>query len=1014
MPAAAAPTYEISGSIAKKRIAPLLPSDWREHNNSNDNNDNSHPTFLWENAPRRDTKAYRDTVQAYSHLPNGSSILDSKWVLGRLLTKEQDSDESESSNLLATLETHCFRGLDGFAAFWKKQQQVANLNHHQQQQQEEDDNCEFPDLLRNHNKKNENNTAFPEAPRNLWVVKDAQSNGAGGIWVVGPENAAFFFPQEEQQSSSSSPLYPEHAYVAQRYTWPPVLYGGRKCHVRVYGLLTSDGRAFVHQRAFLHVANDPFEYRSSSSSSKKKSEDSCKTKTPEDKEEEGAEQTASSFEFVDSVHITNCCANSDDESKFAGEILADLRATEHSEINGQPVIPLGRFYPSICASVSTLAGKSFPFLQGGQANNGFEYLGMDFILSVDETTGEDIAYMLEVNAPPSQDTATGLPHAEDVHDTVLRDLLHLWVLPKAQPQIYSEVLGGWSCVYEEPQSSSPADHDDAKSKEEQLIVPSKAAILNKIRWTLFEKKMSKLDSAAQNSNKNENDRTNKGTIHCLNHHCGSSSALSAESQDKEKVLSPIDAACVQSFARSKFPYFSSNTATTASSFSTASTTQTVFFENAGGSQVPQSVIDCVTVSLSCRHRDRIGSKSKTNARKILSTLLGVSEQQQQHATAMMFLGPNATSLLSTLAQIYVKYGLLQGGDQVILSIENHRANTDPWVLAAQQVGASIIWWTPWKCDIQDLMTDKTRVVALTHASNLLGHVRDIRTTSEQIKSLSGGRAHVVVDGVAATAHCFADLDSLQHSVDWYVVSCHKMFGPHIGGLYANRRSGAAITQLVNATDARNDDDLYKLFEIGTQSYEAAAGLAGLGVYFRQLSTCSNESSSTCSCATVRRDVHLPQIRSSQQELSEPTTEMPSMNLTDSSFMLEVDLNVAQTRHAYDHIQTSESSLVELLLNRFERSPKVRILNGGSEWPSVVRLPVISFVHDEICSSRILQACEENHICCRKSSFLCTTQLAEELDFNIDDGVLRISLAHYNIPEEIDHLFDTLERLDGWY
>lgn len=225
--------YEATGCIAHTRLSPLLPSIWKD---SQEEETKQIPDFLWENAPRRETKAYRDSVKVYSHLPNGSSILDCKWALGRLFAEKRDDDHP----LLATLETHCFRGLNGYERFSKKVQLIdGNAS-------SPSTKLEVPDIVRG-------TTSIPVFTTcDLWIVKDAQANGAGGIWVVGPENA------EQFKNKETSPLYPEHRYVAQKYVWPPLLYDGKKFHVRVYGLLTCDGRAFVHHRAFLHVANDPF------------------------------------------------------------------------------------------------------------------------------------------------------------------------------------------------------------------------------------------------------------------------------------------------------------------------------------------------------------------------------------------------------------------------------------------------------------------------------------------------------------------------------------------------------------------------------------------------------------------------------------------------------------------------------------------------------------------------------------------------------------------------------------
>ncbi len=109
-------------------------------------------------------------------------------------------------------------------------------------------------------------------------------------------------------------------------------------------------------------------------------------------------------------------------------MLADFERSDATTRDGLLVGALAQFFPSIKACITTLAKRVFPFLQGGQANHGFEYLGTDFMLSYNDD-GQPVAYILEVNAHPSQDTATGLPHAENVHDDVLLDLTTFWVLP---------------------------------------------------------------------------------------------------------------------------------------------------------------------------------------------------------------------------------------------------------------------------------------------------------------------------------------------------------------------------------------------------------------------------------------------------------------------------------------------------------------------------------------------------------------------------------------------------------
>ena len=145
--------FEATGCVANSRLSPLLPSSWNDIEKMNTNNHNSNnnhdthvtdnndtppttttattrriPNFLWENTPRKHTKTYRDDVDVYSHLPNGTCILDSKWVLGRLFSNNKDNHNNNHSHpLLATCETHCFVGTDGFHDFAKRMKLLGDL-----------------------------------------------------------------------------------------------------------------------------------------------------------------------------------------------------------------------------------------------------------------------------------------------------------------------------------------------------------------------------------------------------------------------------------------------------------------------------------------------------------------------------------------------------------------------------------------------------------------------------------------------------------------------------------------------------------------------------------------------------------------------------------------------------------------------------------------------------------------------------------------------------------------------
>lgn len=930
--------YEITGTAAHSRIAKLLPSSWVDcspyvNHEENQSRMPASVDFLWSNAPRAATKSYRDIVSAYSHLPNGTAILDDKWVLARLLGGggDHDKDEKEKNDDDAAevggLESHCFRGPDGFAKFCDRvgmfeANDAREFNEEQQQ-------YAYPELIGDENANEANNMSQsppppPPEPTNLWVVKDAQSNGAGGIWVVDPTNASRFLPASScgnnNTSSSTSPLIDKHRYVAQRYAWPPMLYHGRKFHVRVYGLITADGKAYVHERCFLHVANEQFEYG---------------------KEEKNGEKDNGAGDFEPSVHITNCCANSHDETKFSGEICADLgralpadASDDYAGISSATAVPLGDYLPSISFTLATLAQRAMPYISGGMPNGGFEYLGMDFILSPG-----GVAHLLEVNAPPSQDTATGLPHAEELHDDVLRDLLTLWVLPKVDATRKSNA-GGWRCVYEPEQNLA-----ETESNQEERILPSKAAIVNKMRWSIFEWKMAK-----------RYDEENRRLQSMLTN--------SPEQDDIRRI-------------RNAFPYFNCG-----DKQDDASTM--VFVENAGGTQVPSHVMEAMTMSLGSRHRAVQGSQSKEAARETLMSILGACRDSH-----CMFLGPNATSLFETLAQKYFRSKRICAGDEIIISTENHLANVTPWERLAADTGAVLVWWNPTE-DPTALINTSTRIVAISHASNIVGEIRDVASVCDTVRDKSDGMAHVIVDGVAAAPHVYADLS--KSNADFYAVSCHKLFGPHLGGLCAQR---AALESLGDVNDA---DSLYRSWELGTTNYEACAGVGyGLARYFSFISNAGDAES-----RQIPRGSKSPGQSSFEQSGEATRFDVSGVKLTPEMVV-----------SAYRTIDRLENAACDYVLKWLRKSPKVVVIDLAGEGST--RIPIISFFHRCIDSDHIARVCLDKGIVCRSDTFLAGPLLKKEIEGLgcADERVVRFSFVHYNTLEEAKFIRRTLESMDGW-
>lgn len=209
-----------------------------------------------------------------------------------------------------------------------------------------------------------------------------------------------------------------------------------------------------------------------------------------------------------------------------------------------------------------------------------------------------------------------------------------------------------------------------------------------------------------------------------------------------------------------------------------------FFDNAGGSQAPQSVVDASTDGMAVRWRDVVGSQYLLKAREVAGAVLGADK-------ANIIFGSSASTLLRAVALGYSQ--LLQAGDEIVVCDWAHESHIAPWVLAAEISGAKVKWChidrkgggaLPSPVDIAKLCGDKTKVVALTHVSNVLGTVYDVKEATKLIKSVSV--ADVVVDGVAFVPHMVPHVESI--GCDWYVYSCYKAFGPHTAAIYGSTQA----------------------------------------------------------------------------------------------------------------------------------------------------------------------------------------------------------------------------------
>ena len=195
---------------------------------------------------------------------------------------------------------------------------------------------------------------------------------------------------------------------------------------------------------------------------------------------------------------------------------------------------------------------------------------------------------------------------------------------------------------------------------------------------------------------------------------------------------------------------------------------------------------------------------------------------------------NATEALNLVAY---SYGLtfVQPGDEIVISIAEHHSNLVPWQMVAKAKGATLkyIYLEPdgnlSDEDIETKITEKTKIVAVTHVSNVLGLVNNVRKVVDKAHSVG---AICVVDGAQSVAHMAVDVQQI--GCDFFAFSGHKLLSPMgIGVLYGKEElldkmppflRGGDMIEYVTEQDT-TFAELPQKFEAGTQNVGGAAGLA---------------------------------------------------------------------------------------------------------------------------------------------------------------------------------------------
>lgn len=259
----------------------------------------------------------------------------------------------------------------------------------------------------------------------------------------------------------------------------------------------------------------------------------------------------------------------------------------------------------------------------------------------------------------------------------------------------------------------------------------------------------------------------------------------------------------------------------------------VFLDGPGGAQSPQSVIDAMSgylaygssnlggPFLTSRHADAVVAE----ARQAMADLLNARRPEE------ISFGQNMTSLTFSFSRALAR--TWQAGDEIIVTRLDHDANISPWLMAAEDRGVTVRWldFNPADCtlnlaDLPGLLNEKTRLLAITAASNAVGSITDL-ATAVQMAHAAG--ALVYVDAVHYTPHGLVDVQAID--CDFLVCSVYKFFGPHTGVLYGKYEH---MESLVAYKVRPSSNHAPGKWETGTQSFESLSGVTAAVEYLASI------------------------------------------------------------------------------------------------------------------------------------------------------------------------------------
>lgn len=390
----------------------------------------------------------------------------------------------------------------------------------------------------------------------------------------------------------------------------------------------------------------------------------------------------------------------------------------------------------------------------------------------------------------------------------------------------------------------------------------------------------------------------------------------------------------------------------------------IFFDNPGGTQVVRPVIDAMVDYLTRRNANTHGQFETsrrtdeviTAARQAAADLLGATPQE-------IVFGNNMTSLTFHLSRSLGR--ALRPGDEIIVTRLDHDANVAPWVALARDLGASLqtvdVDLETCTLDMdhfRELISPRTKLVAVGYAGNLSGTINDVQTIIQWAKEVG---AFTFIDAVQYAPHGLIDVKAL--GCDFLACSAYKFFGPHVGILYGKAEHLARLDAYRVRPASNQAPDKW---ETGTKNHEGLAGVTAAIDYLAELGAVYGGAQFTAN----RRD---------------------------------------KLAAAWKQIHDYEMMLIERMVSGLQASSRIRIygLTERQDWAR--RVATFSIRKEGTTPQQLAQALAEANIFAWNGNFYALG-LSEALGVEESGGLLRLGLIHYNTLDEIDQCLRVLETV----